>query len=139
MEYKRFHDTIILRLDPGDEVCASVLALAEKEHIRLAEITGLGATDQFTVGVFSPAEKRYYPNAFNGDFEITSLLGTLTTKDGAPYLHLHMNAGDREARIFGGHLTECRISVTAEIVVRCIEGEVDRVPHPDIGVNQIRF
>lgn len=139
MDYKRIDDSILLRLDPEEEICASVLQVAEAEGITVAEITGIGAAKSFSIGVFAPAEKRYYENSFEGAYEITSLLGTLTTKDGAPYLHLHMNAGDRSGMVFGGHLTRAIIGVTAEIVIRMLPGTVERHTNPDIGVNQMIF
>lgn len=137
MEYKRINDTIILRLDPEEEICDSVLRVAAKEQITAAEITGIGAAKSFSIGAFDPSEKRYYENCFEGSYEITSLLGTLTTKEGAPYLHLHMTAGDRSGMVFGGHLTNAVIGVTAEIVIRTIPGTVERCLNPAIGVYQI--
>ena len=137
MEYKRINDTVILRLDPGEEICASVLQLAAKENISAAEISGIGATGSCSVGAFDPEEKQYYENSFSGAYEITSLLGTLSTKNGAPYLHLHMTVADRSGMVFGGHLTQAVISVTAEIVVRILPGTVERRMNPALGVNQI--
>ena len=52
MEYRRFGNTIALRLDPGDEIVASVLAAAQKENVTLASVTGIGGTDDAEVGVF---------------------------------------------------------------------------------------
>ncbi len=43
---------IVLRVDPGEEICGVLLDIAEKEHIDLAHISGSGAIDQFTTGVF---------------------------------------------------------------------------------------
>ena len=139
MEYKRFDNMIAVRLDPGDEICTSLTKLAEDEDIRFAAVSGLGAVSSFAIGVFDTAEKTYYENKFEGIYEITSLLGTLSRKDGQPYLHLHMNAGDRSGVVFGGHLTKAVIGVTGEILLRCIDGEVNRRMSEEIGIHQMIF
>ncbi len=139
MEYRRFQDTIFLRLDPEEEICERLLAVAVAEDIRLAQISGLGAVKAFTTGVFNTAEKKYYANDFSGPYEITSLTGTLTRMDGKPYLHVHMSAGDSEGRVVGGHLNRAVISATAEIVIRIADGEVDREFSEKVGLNLFRF
>ena len=139
MEYRRFQDTIILRLDPGEEICERLLAVAGEEDIRLAQISGLGAVKAFTTGVFNTVEKKYYANDFSGPYEITSLTGTLTQMDGKPYLHDHMSAGDSEGKVVGGHLNRAVISATAEIVIRIVDGAVDREFSEKVGLNLFRF
>lgn len=139
MEYKRFNDTILVRLAPGDEICESLLRLAEAEDVRLAEISGIGAVSEFTIGVFDVAEKKYYANEFSGAYEITSLLGTLTRQEDKPYLHLHLNAGDRSGAVFGGHLNRAVISATGELVLRLIPGEVGRRHDETVGLNLFDF
>jgi predicted DNA-binding protein with PD1-like motif len=66
MEYRRLSDTYIVRLDPGEDIVEQLSALARDEGIGLAEINGLGAVDDFTVGVFDRGEKRFLPNRFQG-------------------------------------------------------------------------
>ena len=139
MEYKRFNDTILLRIDRGEEIIEQVRAVAEKEQIRLASVEALGATDDFTVGVYDVAEKRYDSRTFTGPHEIVSLVGTITEKDGAFYQHLHMSAGNAACEIFGGHLNRAVVSVTCEMVIRVISGAVDRAPDPQTGINLLRF
>ena len=139
MDYRAFGDTLAVRLDPGEEICASLLALAEREDIRLAEVAGLGAANDFTVGVYDTAARKYESNHFSGPFEIVSLTGTLTRQDGKPYLHLHMSAADISGRCTGGHLSRAIISVTGEIVLRLIPGTVDRHFNAEIGLNELAF
>ncbi len=139
MEYRRFEDTIILRLDPGEEICGSLLLLAEKESVQLASIAGLGAVKSLTTGVFDTETKEYHANHFEGAYEIVSLTGTLTRKDGTPYLHAHMSAGDSKGLVVGGHLNESVVSATAEIVVTVIPGRVGRRADEKIGLNLFDF
>ena len=116
MEYKRFGDTLVLRLDPPEEICESITAAARAENIALAEISGIGAADSFTVGVYNTVTKEYRSNTLNGAYEIVSLTGTLTSKDGEPYLHLHFSAGDENGRVSGGYLNRAAVSATADII-----------------------
>lgn len=139
MEYRKFNDTIILRLDPGEEICEQLLGLAEKEQILLAEISGLGAVSDFTTGIFDPDAKEYHSNRFQGAFEIVSLTGTLTRMEGKPYLHAHFAAGDAKGTIYGGHLNRAVISATAEIVVRIVNGNIERKFSDPIGLNLLEF
>ncbi len=139
MEYRRFGDTLVLRIDKGEEIIQSLRLAAEKEQVRLAAVEALGAVDDFTVGVFDTVEKQYHANHFSGAYEIVSLTGTVTTQDGKFYAHLHMSAGDREGKVFGGHLNSATVSATCEMVVRALEGEVERPFDEKVGLNLFRF
>ena len=139
MEYRRFKDTLVIRMDKGEEIVEQLTAVAAREHIALAEVSALGAVGSFTAGVFYPGEKEYHSNDCTGDFEIVSLTGTVTEMDGKPYLHLHMSAGDREGRVWGGHLNRAVVSATCEMVVRILDGHVGRTFSPEIGLNLLAF
>ena len=139
MDYRRFGDTLIVRLDKNEEIVEQVRVLAEKEKIRLATVEALGAVDDFTVGVFFTNEKKYYSNRFQGAYEIVSLTGTISTMDGHFYQHLHMSAGDAKGNVKDGHLNSANVSATCEMVIRIIDGEVDRYHDEEIGLNLFRF
>ena len=98
MEYKRFGSTVVARIDRGEEVLSALKDIALRENIKLAAVSALGATDDFTVGVFNVQQKQYHANRFQGAYEIVSLTGTVTTKDGEFYAHLHMCAGNEQRR-----------------------------------------
>lgn len=57
MEYRKFNNTIVARIDKGEEILDKIKKIALKENIKLANINALGATNDFTVGVFKTEEK----------------------------------------------------------------------------------
>lgn len=139
MEYRKIKDTIIARIDKGEEILDSLKEIALKEKIRLADISALGAVREFTVGVFKTEEKQYHANEFFGDFEIVSLTGTITSMNGEFYSHVHMSAGNEKGEVFGGHLNRAVVSATCEMVIRIIDGEVDRCFDEHVGLNLLKF
>ncbi len=139
MEYKRFGSTIALRLDPGDEIVKDILAVAQKENVTLASVTGIGGTDDAEVGVFSMEKKGYDRFAYTGTHEITSLTGNVNTMNGETYAHLHITLAGADGRVVGGHLLRCVISLTAEIFLHTVDGKADRTRREDLQINTWSF
>lgn len=138
MEYKKFIDQYVIRLDANDKIVESLQRVANNENITLATIEGIGSVKSFTVGFFNPDTKMYQEQRFEGFYEIASLLGNITTKDNKPIIHLHAMFGDDKYKIIGGHLKEATISLTGEIFVKSINGKVDKALS-DSGINIINF
>ena len=139
MDYRKFGNTIFARIDRGEEILEKLKEISVKENIKLAHVSALGATNDFTVGVFNVDEKKYYANSFSGNFEIVSLTGTVTTMNGEFYAHLHMSAGNNKGEVFGGHLNRARISATCEMVITVADGTVERKFNEDVGLNLFDF
>ena len=139
MEYKRFKDKIVARIDRNEEILEQIKNIALKENITLASVEALGATDDFTVGVYDVEAKKYYPNTFKGYYEITSLTGTINTMNKEFYTHIHMSAGDRKGNVVGGHLTRAKVSATCEMIITIIDGKVDREKDEVTGLNLFKF
>lgn len=139
MEYRKFENKIIVRIDKGEEILEKIKEIALKENIKLASINALGATNEFTVGVYKVDEKKYYSNEFKGNFEIVSLTGTINTMNDKFYTHIHMSAGNDKGEVFGGHLNKAIVSATCEMVIDIINGKVDRYFDEGIGLNLFKF
>lgn len=139
MEYKKFKNVIVARIDKKEEILEQIENIAIKENIKLANINAIGAVSELTVGVFKTAEKKYYSNEFKGNFEIVSLSGTINTMNDKFYSHLHMSVGDENGKVFGGHLNKAIVSATCEMVIHIIDGKVDRKYNDDIGLNLFEF
>lgn len=135
MEFKRLNNVYAVRLEPGDEIIASLAELCRKEKIMAATVQGLGAVNDVTVGYYSLEEKRYFPKRFMQQFEMIALNGNITRKDGEPYLHLHIALSDENYKFFGGHLNSAVISITAEIYINILDGEINRRVNPETSLN----
>lgn len=139
MEYRRFNDTVIARIDQGEEILSQIEQIAQREQIKLASVSALGAINDFTVGVFNVEEKKYYANDFHGNYEIVSLTGTINTMDDMFYAHIHLSAGNDKGQVFGGHLNRAIVSATCEMVIRIIDGRVGRMFSDEVGLNLLDF
>lgn len=139
MEYRRFNNTVVVRLQRGEEILTELKKVALSENIKLAKISAIGATDYFVVGAYSVEEKKYYKNEFKGVFEITNLCGNITTMNGEYYAHLHITCADEKSNCYGGHLNECRIAATLELFIDIIDGSVDRIKDEETGLNIFKF
>lgn len=140
MEYKIIDDArVLVRLDPGDEIVASLAEVAKQEKIELAMVQGLGAVNRVVMGVYNVTSQEYKANTMEGVFEILSLTGTMDTMNSTPYSHFHISIGDAQGHAYGGHLNEAVISATAEIVVTKLPGKVDRVKSEETGLNIWKF
>jgi hypothetical protein len=103
--------TIALRLGPGADLKAELLALAAREGVRAGWVLTC-------VGSLSPARLRLAGGTehatWHGLFEIVALTGTLSQDGG----HLHLAVADHQGRTLGGHLAEgCTVRTTAEVVL----------------------
>lgn len=139
MEYKQFGNRYVLRMDKGEEIVATLKQFCEDEQIKLGSVTGIGAVNQVTIGLFETSTKKYHSLQLAGDHEITSLTGNISTMDGKVYLHLHINISDDRYNTRGGHLSAAVVSGTGELIVEKIEGRVDRQFSEEIGLNLYKF
>ena len=140
MEYKRFGEKIVVRLNPGEEVAECIREVCRNEKVALGEVSGLGAACEVELGVFDTGEKKDYGKSFKGIYEIASLTGNITQQGGNPYLHLHMVIGNPlEGECHGGHLNRAVISATAEIFITVLDGTAGRRMSESIGLNLIEF
>ena len=139
MEYRKYEKCIIARLDQGDEVLESIKNIAVLENIKLAKVSAIGATNEFTIGAYNVEEKKYYKKDYKGIYEIVSLIGNITMMDDTVYLHIHMGVADEKGNFIGGHLNKAIISATCEIFINIINGDVGRVLNDKIGLNVFKF
>lgn len=139
MEFKRFGSKYIVRLDKGEEIVSSITDLVKSQSISLGRVSGIGAVNKATIGLFKVDTKEYHKEELVGDFEILNLSGNISQMDGKEYLHFHITIGDENFNAYGGHLNQAIISATAEIIIDLIDGSLDREFSDEVGLNLLKF
>lgn len=139
MTHKQFDNKYIIRADKGEELISVLKDFCREKEIKLGTISGLGAADKITLGLFKIKEKKYFPREFSGDYELASVLGNISQMNGEVYLHLHAVISDANCQAFGGHLSSAVISGTFEGVIEKIDGLVDRKFNEEVGLNLYDF
>jgi len=139
MEFKKFGNVYIVRLDKGEEIIETLKNFCATNQITLGCVSGIGAVNRVTLGLFETKPKRYVAEELTGDFEITSLSGNITTMNKEVYVHLHGTVSDLTHKTHGGHVTSAVVSATVELIVVAVEGVVDRKFSQEIGLNLLEF
>jgi len=119
MEWTRSNDDLFLVLEPGEEIHASIRALAEELDLKAAAITsGIGRT-RMNVHGFMDDTHTYHRWTQVEPCELVSLQGNLARhEDGSPFTHIHATFTDNDNKVHAGHMFEATVEVVAEIHLR---------------------
>lgn len=139
MKFKKIGNKFFIKIEKGGEIVATLKKFCQEQNIKLGTITGLGATDEITVGLFETKNKEYHSKTFTGDFEIVSFTGNITTLKDDVYLHIHAAFSDAQYNCFGGHLNSAVVSATFEAVIIPVDGRVEREFSDSIGLNLFKL
>ena len=139
MKYHRLKDNIILRLVKGESIFDSIYKLIEKEKIVSGWVHGIGAIENVKIGSYNLSEKKYNQIDLKGIYELTSLTGNITTKEGRPFLHLHVNVADHNCTAYGGHLFDANINATGEFIINAFNDNIIREYDSEIGLFLMEF
>lgn len=127
---------LLVVLAPGDELHASMIEAARQFDVRGAMVSGIGAVDDLELGYFTLPEKVYVRRVVTHRVEAVSLMGNLSMKDGAPFLHCHGLFTGLDFGAFGGHVFRATASITLEMMV-LRTGAMRRTPEPMFGLTRL--
>ena len=134
MNYKVEKNKVLVSLEKGDEILDSIYTVIKEANIKFGWINGIGAAENIILGAYPSKIKRYIKKKFEGEFELTNVMGNITTKNKEPFVHIHANISDEECNAFGGHLFSATIAVTGEFIIFLSDCIVNRKETPDIGL-----
>jgi len=124
--------TLVLRLNPGDDLRAALdAALAKSGGTAAFVVSGIGSLRGASIR-FADAGTA---TRLEGSLEILTLSGTLSP-DGS---HLHIGVSDAGGKVSGGHVAPgCIVRTTAEILVAWLpEWQFTRAIDPATGYAEL--
>lgn len=139
MESQRTRYGWALKIEPGEEIFATIQSFAKAAGLRAGAITAIGAVGDTELGFFVPASKTYVRRTFEGDHEILALTGNLSELEGQPFPHCHLILAGEDFVAYGGHLFRAVVTVTCEVQIVTDPGRLLRVTRPDLGFNPLQL
>ena len=136
MQYRNFGGTYYLRVDPGEEVVASILSLLEREGVDSCTFTGIGGCSDADIRCFDAKKHAFSSEIVEGQLELVSLIGNVIMDDeGERHLHAHALFSferDGEPCLRAGHLGTTTVLYTAEIEIRPVCGGTIGLTHDEV-------
>lgn len=139
MQSQRTRYGYALRLDPGEEIIASLRSFAVAQGVRAGLISGLGAVGETELGFFVRATGQYVTRTFDGEHEIGTLTGNFSELDGEPFPHCHVVIAGQDFAAHTGHLFRGVVTVTCELQVVTDPGVLRRVRRTEQGFSPLEL
>jgi predicted DNA-binding protein with PD1-like motif len=124
----------MVRLERGEECMESLASFAGDQEISGAEVSGIGAFLDATVGAYQLEEQDYHRIPVAAETEVLSFLGNLSLTGAGPRVHVHVTLSYRDGTAVGGHLFEATVGATLELFVREAGAELRRADDAQIGL-----
>ena len=126
-------------LETGDEAMACLQEFVRTNKISAAQLTGIGAFADVTLGYFDWNKKDYVGNPVNEQVEVASMIGDVAlSPSGEPTLHIHVVVGKRDGTALAGHLQEAHVRPTLEVILNEAPAHLQKVHDPESGLALIR-
>ena len=134
MKFRMEKSRAYMTLAKGDNINKTFESFAEVKGVGCAWLNGIGALENPEIGYYSLEDKAYHRKIFKGEYELTSLIGNITLKEGKPFSHTHITFSDTEFRVFGGHLFNANITAAGEFIMQFGSDEINREMNAEIGL-----
>ena len=129
-------DVVIAKLDDGDDLFASIDALAAEHRVANGIVLwAIGMLRDFEIGYYTG--NAYERETYADPMELLALHGSYAAK-ADPRMHVHAAAAGRDHRVVGGHLFRGTVAVLNELCLRRLrDTELARVLNPRSGLKEL--
>ena len=134
MNFRIDNSQVFITMAKGDYINRTFESFAEIKGVECSWLNGIGALENPEIGYYSIDKKSYYRKHFKGKFELTSLIGNITMKEGKPFAHSHITFCDSNYKVFGGHLFDAKITAAGEFIMQLGNDNITRKMNHGIGL-----
>jgi predicted DNA-binding protein with PD1-like motif len=127
-------DTHLLVLRKGEEIMQQLTAFATEQRLPGAWVDIVGGAAGATLGYFDPTAREYRWRTYDEPLEITGLHGNLAYVYCAATWHLLCTFARSDYSVIGGHVKECPIGLTGEILLTTRRDRLTRVFDDETGL-----
>ncbi|ASA77724.1 PPC domain-containing DNA-binding protein [Thermococcus sp. 5-4] len=113
----------LFRIPEGEELLKFINEFAKKNNVLIGTVSAIGSLKNPKIGYFDEDAGEYKVIELTGTYELVSLAGNISVKDGEPFAHIHVALGDSDGMLYGGHLVEGEVFV-AEVFMQELLGEL---------------
>ena len=135
MNFNKEESKYYITLDKDEYINQSLLDIANKQNIQSGWVNGIGAIYEIEIGYFDINQKGYVKKKFNGHYELLSLLGNVSIKEGNRFIHTHITFCGTNYQVFGGHLFDAKIAAAGEFLIDSCNFEIKRKFNNDVGLH----
>ena len=123
---------VVARLPHGGDLLEEIAAVADAHGMRAAELRAIGALTSARLAFYDQSAHTYGEFAVDEPVELLGLLGNVSRKDGATFVHAHATLAGHDGACVGGHVVPgCKVFacevLLQELVGEPLEREFDEV------------
>lgn len=126
---------VVARLAHDGDLLEEIGAVAEAHGIQAAELRAIGALKSARLAFYDQASHRYGEFAVDEPVELIGLLGNVTRKDGATFVHAHATLAGHDGACVGGHVAPGCVVFACELMLQELVGDpLERESDPLTGL-----
>ena len=126
---------LLTRLPKGADLLEAVTALCKEHGITRGWIQAFGALEQAVLGSYLQHERHYVTLCVDEPVEVLNGVGSVSLKDGEPFVHLHLSLSRMDGSGIGGHAMAGNRVFVVEVLILPLEGPpLERQFDPETGL-----
>jgi predicted DNA-binding protein with PD1-like motif len=113
---------VVARLEHDGDLLQQIAAVTDAHDMRAAEVRAIGALRSARLAFYDQSAREYRELAVDEPVELLSLLGNVSRKDGAAFVHAHAALSRHDGACLGGHVAQGCVIFACELVVQELVG-----------------